>query len=179
MMKSMRWRIVVIAVVAAISLWLVYPTLRWMSLSEDKQAARLLQWQTEDAGWSMTDGVMTRMGRSLRRWWQGDRDRVINLGLDLQGGIDLRYQVVIPEEDDKAVEEEAQRAKEAGQEIDDTRKEALKVERVVGRALTIIRNRVDMFGTTEPVIQQSGNGSYRENIPGHRPTARRPATAAH
>ena len=67
MMKSIKWRIIVVAVVAAVSLWLVYPTVRWMTFSEDEQAARLLQWQTEDAGWSRTDGVMVRMGRSLRR----------------------------------------------------------------------------------------------------------------
>ena len=168
MMKSIRWRLVVVAVVAAVSLWLVYPTVRWMTLSEDKQAARLLQWQTEDAGWSRTDGAMTRMGRSLRRWGQGDRDRVINLGLDLQGGIDLRYQVVIPEVDDQAVEEEVQRAIAAGQQIDDERKEALEVERVVSRALKIIRNRIDLFGTTEPVIQQSGRDRIYIQLPGEK-----------
>ena len=93
MMKSIRWLIVVVAVVAALSLWLVYPTLRWMSLSDDGRAARLAQWQTEDAGWSRADGAMTRMGRSIRRWGQGDRSRVINLGLDLQGGTHLLYEV--------------------------------------------------------------------------------------
>ena len=168
MMKSIKWRIIVVAVVAAVSLWLVYPTVRWMTFSEDEQAARLLQWQTEDAGWSRTDGVMVRMGRSLRRWGQGDRDRIINLGLDLQGGIDLRYQVEIPEVDDQAVEEEVQRAVAAGQQIDDERKETLKVERVVSRALTIIRNRVDMFGTTEPVIQQSGRDRIYIQLPGEK-----------
>jgi len=159
---------VVIAMVAALSLWLVYPTLRWMSLSDDERADRLAQWQTEDAGWSRADGVMKRMGRSIRRWGQGDRNRVINLGLDLQGGIDLRYQVVIPEVDDKAVEEDVQRAVDAGQQIDDERIETIKVERVVSRALTIIRNRVDMFGTTEPVIQQSGKDRIYIQLPGEK-----------
>jgi len=168
MMKSIRWRIAIVTALAALSLWLVYPTLRWMSLSDDERADRLVQWQTEDAGWSMTDGAMTRMGRSIRRWWQGDRDRVINLGLDLQGGIELRYQVAVPEVDAKAVEEDVQRARDAGQQIDDERKETLKVERVVGRALTIIRNRVDMFGTTEPVIQQSGNDRIYIQLPGEK-----------
>jgi len=144
MMKSIRWRVIVVAVVAGLSLWLVYPTLRWMSLSDEVRDARIEQWQAEDAARTQPAGSLVRAGRSIRRWLQGDRDRVINLGLDLQGGIDLRYEVDVSD-----VEPDVK-------------------DRVVQRALTIVRNRVDMFGTTEPVIQRSGTNRIYIQLPGEK-----------
>jgi len=108
---------------------------------------------------------MTRAGRSIRRWAQGDRNRVVSLGLDLQGGVDLRYQVVIPEQDVKAVEQMTDRS---GKPLDQETKEQVKVERVVSRALTVIRNRIDLFGTTEPVIQRSGKDRIYIQLPGEK-----------
>jgi SecD/SecF fusion protein len=60
------------------------------------------------------------------------KDRAIKLGLDLQGGMHLVLEV------DKSQVEEAD------------------IEAIVGRAETIIRNRIDKFGVAEPIIQTEG-----------------------
>jgi len=167
MLKSIKWRIVIVALVAAISLWLIYPTLRWMSLDETERTQLSEQWRVEDSERTGAEGLMVRIGRSLRRWSQGDRRRVINLGLDLQGGIDLRY-VVDTSVAQEVPEDTAGPDDEDLTEKDTKSKAEIRKEKVVQRALTIIRNRVDMFGTTEPIIQPSGDDRIYIQLPGEK-----------
>jgi SecD/SecF fusion protein len=61
------------------------------------------------------------------------RNRAIHLGLDLQGGMH-----VVLEVDKSAIE---------GEDL----------EGIMSRAETVIRNRIDKFGVSEPVIQKQGN----------------------
>jgi len=71
------------------------------------------------------------------------RENALRLGLDLKGGSYLVYEVdlsKIPEEQRK------------GDEID--------------RAIEVIRNRVDQYGVTEPVIQKSGENRIVVQLPG-------------
>jgi len=69
-------------------------------------------------------------------------DRVIKLGLDLQGGMHLVLEV-----DDSKLDENA-------------KKDA------VDRAIRIIRNRIDQFGVSEPVIQKQGQKRIIVELPG-------------
>lgn len=64
----------------------------------------------------------------------------IGLGLDLKGGMDLIYRV-------------------------ETKKEGREREREVGLAVEIIRNRVDLFGVTNAVVQVQGDNHIRAQIP--------------
>jgi protein-export membrane protein SecD len=69
-------------------------------------------------------------------------DKAIKLGLDLQGGMHL-----VLELDDSELD-------------DDAKKDAL------DRVLRIIRNRVDQFGVSEPIIQKQGNKRVIVQLPG-------------
>lgn len=91
-----------------LSLFSLYPTLRWSTLGPDQRAERLEAWQEQEkaiekAHWS------EKLSFSLKKWWQGDNDRSLNLGLDLQGGMHLILEV----DTHKAIENETVRLKEA------------------------------------------------------------------
>ena len=70
------------------------------------------------------------------------RSRALKLGLDLQGGMHMVLHV------DKSKLSE----KEAGDAVE--------------RALEVIRNRIDQFGVTEPIIQQQGEDRILVQLPG-------------
>lgn len=73
---------------------------------------------------------------------------IIKLGLDLQGGMHLVLEV-----DDSGL-------------TDDEKKDA------IDRAIKIIRNRVDQFGVSEPVIQKQGRKRIIVELPGLQDAAR-------
>jgi protein-export membrane protein SecD len=98
--------------------WYLLPTVRYYSLNEQARKG--------------TDPAV-----------QGIRQNAMKLGLDLQGGAYLVYEVDI----DKIPEE-----KRTGDEVD--------------RAIEIIRNRVDQFGVTEAVIQKQGEWRIVIQLPG-------------
>jgi SecD/SecF fusion protein len=87
--------------------------------------------------------------RSMRRWAQGDRDRVINLGLDLEGGVHLLYEIQFPPD----MPQNQRNAAAFG-------------------AVEIIRNRVDQLGIREPIIQLEGNRRVLIQMPGVKDAAR-------
>ena len=72
------------------------------------------------------------------------RSKALNLGLDLQGGIHLVMQVDTSGMDDE----------EANDAVD--------------KAMTVIANRVDQFGLTEPVVQRQGSSRIIIELPGMR-----------
>jgi protein-export membrane protein SecD len=76
------------------------------------------------------------------------KQEAIRLGLDLQGGMHVVLRVQ-KEKLERAISEDA-----------------------VDRALEIIRNRIDQFGVTEPVIQKSGDDRIIVDLPGFTDTER-------
>jgi preprotein translocase subunit SecD len=72
----------------------------------------------------------------------------LKFGLDLQGGIHLAL------------------------EIDDSRGVVANREDAIDRALTVIRQRVDEFGVSEPIVQKSGAERIIVELPGERDPAR-------
>jgi protein-export membrane protein SecD len=76
------------------------------------------------------------------------RQEAIRLGLDLQGGMHVVLRVQKEKLDKKAGEE------------------------AVDRAEQIIRNRIDQFGVTEPLIQKSGDDRIIVDLPGFTDTER-------
>jgi len=117
-MNSTRWKLVLILGVLGFSLWALYPSYRFYSLS-GQQRSHLTKIQRNKF-------IAT----------------AIKLGLDLQGGM----HVVL--------------------EVDESKLSANAKKDAVDRAIEIIRNRVDQFGVSEPVIQKQGSHRIIVQLPG-------------
>ena len=80
MKKNIQWKITVTIVLMLLSLWLMYPTIKWYGLSPDEQS-------------------------KLSRVRDPIIEKILKLGLDLQGGMHIILEVEIdkiPEEMEKA-----------------------------------------------------------------------------
>ncbi len=115
---SQRWKIVIILAVLAFSVWSLYPTVSYYSMSEDERG---------------------RLDEAQRTEYLSE---VIKLGLDLQGGMH-----VVLEVDDSKLD-------------DNAKKDA------TDRVMEIMRNRIDAFGVSEPVIQKQGEKRVILQLPG-------------
>ncbi|MCX7004841.1 MAG: hypothetical protein NTV22_16420, partial [bacterium] len=81
-------------------LYCIYPTIRWSCYTEkeqiekigDPQSNTLGAWKEEQAN-IPEDDLFKQFQFSVKKWWEGDRDRALNLGLDLQGGLYVILQV--------------------------------------------------------------------------------------
>ncbi len=196
MSSSLRWRIVLVVVVALFALALVWPTIRWATLGDERKEELNLFYYKLDA--ELQDDLdYTRMqpkprerlleeraalhetleadiearklskdyldlkeefdkrkdilklelrarapriaslGRNIRhdfyRWWHGDEEKILRLGLDLKGGI---YMVVETEAD------------------------------VQAEVYEKLKNRIDEFGVAEPILQKQGNKRIIIQLPG-------------
>ena len=92
--------------------------------------------------YSMTDDGLEAMGLKAPEQLADLKNRSLNLGLDLQGGIHLVLEV-------KTEGMEQQEAQDA-----------------VAQAQEVIRNRVDQFGVAEPTIQRQGENRIIIELPG-------------
>ncbi len=124
-----------------ICFYYVYPTARWASLAPAERHALEEEWERRDAEVS-EEGLLTRISYSLEKWARGDPNRVINLGLDLKGGMHVVLQVEMDE-----LSEDAKRD-------------------AVPRVVEKIRNRVDRDGIAEPAIFPEGRDRIVVQLPG-------------
>ncbi len=141
MNKNLRWRTFIIFCVLVVCMYYIYPTVRWAALSPAMKEQLDQEWARRDAEMS-GEALPARISYSLEKWLRGDPRRVLNLGLDLKGGMHVVLQV-----DTKDMPEDA-------------RKDA------VPRAVEIIRNRVDEFGVAEPSIFPEGRDRIVVQLPG-------------
>lgn len=141
MNRNLRWRITLILAVLLVCFYYIYPTARWAGLSPERRKALESEWAVRDAE-TGGEGLAARVFYSLEKWLRGDPRRVLNLGLDLRGGMHLVLQV------------------ETADLTDDAKRDA------VPRALEIIRNRVDEFGVAEPSIYPEGRDRIVVQLPG-------------
>lgn len=118
---TLRWAVIAVVIVAAI--WYLWPTVRL---------------------YTMTPAEREAFRREDPRAFDRLRERAIQLGLDLQGGMHLVLDL-----------DESQRAFSEGERRD-----------AIDRALEIIRNRVDQFGVAEPLIQKVGDERIIVELPG-------------
>ncbi|MCP4569441.1 MAG: protein translocase subunit SecD [FCB group bacterium] len=98
--------------------------------------------------WTMSQEETDRLVESNPAEVFRMKQEAIRLGRDLQGGMYVVLQVQMDKLDDNA------------------KKDA------VERALQIIRNRIDQFGVTEPIIQKQGNDRIVIELPGFTDTDR-------
>jgi len=98
--------------------------------------------------WTLDQSAKDRMGESNPAQLFKMKQEAIRLGLDLQGGMHVVMRVQQEKLGDKAGSD------------------------AVDRALEIIRNRIDQFGVTEPIIQKSGGDRIIVELPGFTDTER-------
>ncbi|MDI6641640.1 MAG: protein translocase subunit SecD [Elusimicrobiota bacterium] len=117
-MTKLQIKIIVIAAVILVAFYFLLPTLQWYGMSPEKK-----------------EEIERKRDKIL--------GKIINLGLDLRGGIHLIL------------------------EIDETKLEKdTKLQDAVNRAIEILRNRVDQFGVTEPLIAAQGEKWIVVQLPG-------------
>lgn len=89
-MKNHMYRNLMLLVVTVVALFQIYPTIGWMILSDEARQARLETFaQMDEEALTREPSFFRDTAMDLKRWALFDRDRVINLGLDLQGGIQM------------------------------------------------------------------------------------------
>lgn len=129
---------------------IILPTVGWMTLDDQARTHRQEIWELQDRERGLEEaGFFQRTSWAVRRWAEFDRDRVINLGLDLQGGIHMVVGFDMPEQSslDERVMTEAD------------------VQEMV---LQRIRNRVNDFEAKEPTIQKLGKNQVQIQLPGEK-----------
>ncbi len=143
-MQKHRYRTILIYAVIIVGLIQVYPTIGWMLLTPEQRQARLDKWAAEDAVYQ--EPSLTRdLAKMLGRWAECDRSKVVNLGLDLQGGVHMVIGFDLTDEQkDQDISEEY-------------------IQRVV---LQRIRRRIHEFEAQEPVIQALGENQIQIQLPG-------------
>jgi len=145
-MKTNIYRTIAIWAVVIFTAINIYPTFGWLSLSEQEQADRLAKWKEEDSVFQRRD-FWRDTKKSIVRWAQFDRDKVVNLGLDLQGGVHIVLEFEVPQElKDKGVSDQYM------QEM----------------VLRKIQRRVNEFEAKEPVIQTMGSRQIVIQLPGEK-----------
>ena len=119
MKKLDIFKIIIIIFAILLSLWYLKPTFQFFSMSPEEKA-------------KMDPYKLDRL-----------KDKILNLGLDLQGGMHL-----VLEADMSKLKEKAE------------------AEDVIDRAIEVIRNRIDQYGVSEPVIQKQGRTRIIVELPG-------------
>jgi len=137
------FRILIVLVVIGIAVWGFYPTFNWyfQYSEEDRELANLTAEELlnypEDRRLAIKD--MKKL-----------RTRIINLGLDLQGGM---YMVLEPDYQEL---ERRTGATLTQEELRDA----------IRRVIEILRNRIDKFGVSEPSITTQGEDRIVVELPG-------------
>jgi len=121
---SLSWKIALIAGLVIFSLWKVFPSYQYYTMSSAERDA-------------MDPGNLDEL-----------KSKVLNLGLDLQGGIHLVMEVDTAGMNDKETND------------------------AVDRVMTVIANRVDQFGLVEPIVQRQGGNRIIIELPGMRDVER-------
>ena len=145
-MKTNTYRGILIAAVLVFTFIYIVPTAGWMTLDSEERAGRLKQWNEEDGVYAPPK-FFDDTTKGVKRWFQFDREKVVTLGLDLQGGV---HMVVGFELTPEQLEEGW--THEAMQE----------------RVLRQIRRRINQFEAKDPIIQSLGDNQIQIQLPGEK-----------
>lgn len=156
-MKRHLYRTLLVYGVLLLGLIYVYPTIGWMTLSEKQREDRIATWNEEDSK-LVKRGYWATVWHKTQRWAQYDRDWVINLGLDLQGGIQMVVGIDYNALDPKVKADLIER----GMDEENIREEMQR------QVLQRIERRIRGFGAREPIIQTMGTEQIQDQLPGER-----------
>jgi SecD/SecF fusion protein len=179
-MQKNPYRTLMIWVVVVVGLVNIYPTIGWMTLEDDvawlsmteeeregktpaagTRQARLAQWAAEDDDRAKTRlGYFEEMSNGFTRWKEFDRDKVITLGLDLQGGVHMVLGVTLDDMDPEKLAEY--------RSGDFPLTDAQILTDLQESILQQIRRRVNEFEAREPVIQALGADKIQVQLAGER-----------
>jgi len=143
--KWRNWSSIALFVVSALMVW---PTVRWytMSSQERDRAEASVQPETDNPHFrAILDTLQAEGGEELIEEYRelySVSEGTIKLGLDLQGGMYLSY-MVIPTP-------------------------GLDEDEAIDQALEVIRNRINEFGVSEPSITRQGSDRIVVQLPGVR-----------
>lgn len=151
-MKNHMYRNLLLVALTLVALFQIYPTIGWMLISDEARQARLETFKAMDeARLSREPSFFRDTIDDLKRWALFDRDRVINLGLDLQGGIHMVVGFDM---------------------TDDARAQDLTESDVQDMVLQRIERRINEFEAKEPIIQKLGSNQIQIQLPGEKDTSR-------
>lgn len=119
-MHKVYWKSLLIAAAILLSLWTLYPSVKFYRLPREKQ-------------------------QELRDRRNPLLNKIMNLGLDLQGGIHLLLELKT-------------------EKLPDDRPET--VREALDRAMEVVRNRIDQYGLSEPLIVRQGEKWIVVQLPG-------------
>lgn len=145
-MKNNLYRTIVIVLVLIFTGIYIYPTVGWMLLSEQQRQARLEAWKQEDSVYHAPN-LWRDITKGVRRWAEFDVDKVVTLGLDLQGGVHMVLGFDLTDE----------------QKAQGYNKKAIQ-----DLLLQKIRRRIAEFEAKEPVIQALGDDQIQIQLPGEK-----------
>ena len=160
-MKRHLSRTLLIAFVLILAIINVYPTFGWMSLSDTEREARLARWHEEDAVFEQPN-AWRDFQKGAKRWLEYDRDWVINLGLDLQGGV----HTIVGIDMDRLPPETLKNLTDVGFS------EQQALEQFQQQILQNIERRVNEFESREPMISTLGSTQVQIQLPGERDVQR-------
>ena len=143
-MNKRIYRAVIIYAVLVVAAVYVYPTIGWMTLSQEARNTRLDAWEAEDSEYH-EPAIVRDTAKSIKRWAQFDRSKVVTLGLDLQGGVHMVVGFDLTEE-----------LKEQG----------MTDEYLQNLILRRIRRRINDFEAKDPIIQAAGTKQIQIQLPG-------------
>jgi preprotein translocase subunit SecD len=138
------FRILIVLIVIGIAVWGFSPTYNWYFRfsKEDRDLTNLTAEELVDYPEEKRISI-----KEMKKM----RSRIINLGLDLQGGI---YMVLEPDY------EELKKRSGSVELTQDEMKDAMR------RVMEILRNRIDKFGVSEPTITTQGENRIVVELPG-------------
>ncbi|HNR32898.1 MAG TPA: hypothetical protein PKI11_18545, partial [Candidatus Hydrogenedentes bacterium] len=198
-MKTHPYRALLIWITVIAATVLMWPTVGWMLLPDDTdyvawsglpeaerikmdkvapkpgtRQARLEQWKQEDRDPERRNaGGFKKLWHRVVRWAECDRSMVINLGLDLQGGIHMVvgfHLETLPLSDKQELvrkyysDEDVENLSEA--ELDSRLAEVRPA--VQDTILQQIERRINEFEAQEPVIQKLGDDQIQIQLPGEK-----------
>jgi len=145
-MKNNLYRTILIVFVLIFTGIYIYPTIGWMTLSEEERQERIEIWKQQDSVYQPPN-LWRDIRKGVRRWAEFDVDKVVTLGLDLQGGVHMVIGFELTEE-----QKEQGYNEKAIQEL----------------LLQKIRRRVAEFEAKDPVIQALGDNQIQIQLPGEK-----------
>ncbi len=160
-MKKHLYRTLIIYAVLLIAIIYVYPTIGWMTLKPEERAARLEKWRQEDSSLEER-GFFAETTQSVKRYLEFDRDWVINLGLDLQGGVEM----IVGIDYDKLDPAVKKNYTDRGYTDEDILRE---LQQSVKQR---IERRANEFGTKEPIITTMGDRQVQVQLAGEQDVQR-------
>jgi len=140
MKKRPLYNLIFVGILVVIFFIPLYPTIKWFSLPESKREKAELKFESPEKYESLLPSEKQEID-NLKEM----KNKALKLGLDLQGGMHIVLE-----------------ANPAEFKNDEELSDA------VQRALEVIRNRVDQFGVSEPLITRQGKAKIVVELPGEK-----------